>query len=164
MGDTAKVYLGPAKVSYGATSPSVFDLTKGVTLSYSQSTQPVTVDQFGEQPIKEIVTGQALTVEVAIAESDFSKLTKVIPGSTYDVATKTLTVKNAVGIDLLSIADQLKIEPNVAGAFDTITIAKAAPRPNVSRAFTPTGEQVYNITFTAYPEANGDIAEFVEPA
>ncbi|RKD20962.1 hypothetical protein BEP19_14850 [Ammoniphilus oxalaticus] len=160
MGDTAKVYLGPAKVSFGKSDPAVFDLTKGVTLTFSQSTHPVTVDQYGEQPIKEIVTGQEFAVEVAIAESDFAKITKVIPGSIYEPADKKLSIRNAVGIDLLSIADQLTIEPNVEGAFDTITVLKAAPRPNVSRSFTTTGEQVYTVTFTAYPDGDGEIADF----
>lgn len=161
MGDTAKVYLGPAKVSFGTATPTVFDLTKGVTLNYTQNAQPVTVDQFGDTPIKEVITGESMSVEVTIAEGDLSKLQKVMPGSTYDAPTKTLTVNKAAGIDLLSIADQLKIEPNVAGAFDTVTLMKAAAKPNISRGYTANGEQVYNVTFVAYPDATGKLATFV---
>jgi hypothetical protein len=163
MGNTALVYLGPAKVTFGTATPITFDLTKGITLNYGQQTQPVTVDQFGTAPIKEVVTGQNMTVEVTIAESDFAKLTKLIPGSAYDAPSKTLTINNATGVDLLSIADKLVIAPNVTGAFDTITINKAAAHPDFSRQFTQNGEQVYKVTFVAYPDSNNKYATFVSP-
>ncbi|MFC4103599.1 hypothetical protein [Paenibacillus xanthanilyticus] len=168
--DLTKIKLGPCKVTFdvGGTSPVVFETTKGgVVLNYEQTTREVTVDQFGNTAVKELVLGHSATVEVPFAEFDLDKLAKIIPGATLTTngttpEKKRVDVNATTVIDLFSVAKELKIEPlsTTATANDAVTLYKAAPRPNLNYTYSYEGELITNVTFKGYPDADGNIIGF----
>ncbi|MNV98072.1 hypothetical protein D3C71_1932790 [compost metagenome] len=62
----------------------------------------------------------------------------------------------------MSYAKKVKLEPLAAGstANDAITLVKAAPRPALNYTYSFDNELITNVTFTAYPGANGDFIIF----
>lgn len=78
--DTKNVKLGPCAV--------LFD---GVDLGYTQggvevevqtNTHEVKVDQFGDTPINDLVTGRIVTAKVPLAETTVENMARLMPGST----------------------------------------------------------------------------------
>jgi hypothetical protein len=168
--NTEDIKLGPCKVTFdvGGSAPVVFETTQGgVVLTYEETTRAVNIDQYGTTPVKEIVTGRTATVAVPIVEYDLPLLAAIIPGATLVTDGTTATKKKVVVsattvIDLLSYAKKVKIEPLAAGstANDAITLVKAAPRPALNYTYSFDNELITNVTFTAYPAANGDFIIF----
>lgn len=167
--DLTKVKLGPCKVTYDVGGTAVvFETTKGgVVLTYEEETREVTVDQFGNTPVKEIVIGRKAQVEVPFAEYDLDKLAKIIPGATLvtngtDPNKKRVDVEASDVIDLYSYAKKVKIEPLSADATanDTVILYKAAPRPQLNYNYSYDGELVTNVTFKAYPDSTGKLIAF----
>ncbi|WP_276122564.1 hypothetical protein [Pararhizobium qamdonense] len=54
----------------------------GVEVEVQTNTHEVTVDQMGETPIDEIITGRTVQVTVPMAETTLENLARVMPGST----------------------------------------------------------------------------------
>jgi hypothetical protein len=54
----------------------------GVEVEVSTKTHEVTVDQFGETPIGEIITGRMVSAKVPLAETTLENMLSVMPGST----------------------------------------------------------------------------------
>jgi hypothetical protein len=161
--NTINVPIGPAKVEFGTTSPTIFDITKGgIVFTASTSKQDITVDQYGDAPVKSIMKGRTCQVTVPFALHDLTKLAKVIPNSTLvtDAVTPTkkkLEVKSSSGFDLLSIADKIVIKPTDAAstANDWITIPIAGATADPEYTFDSDNERIVNITFIGYPDTNG---------
>lgn len=167
--NTDNIKLGPCKVTFdvGGT-PVVFETTQGgVVLTYEETTRAVNIDQYGTTPAKEIVTGRTATIAVPFAEYDLTKLASIIPGATLitdgTTATKKQVVINAANvIDLLDYAKEVKLEPLSADATanDAVTLFKAAPRPQLSYTYNYDNERITNVTFTAYPDTDGNLLAF----
>lgn len=161
--NTLNVPIGPATVEYGTTNPVVFDITKGgIQFQASTSTQDVTVDQYGDTPVKSIVKGVTCQVTIPFALHDLDKLAKAIPNSTLvtdstDPNKKKLEVNANSGFDLINAADKLVIKPTDPNSTpnDWITIPLAAPVTDPELTFDSDNERVYNITFRGYPDSNG---------
>lgn len=66
----------------------------GVEVEVQTNTHEVTVDQMGETPIDEIITGRTVQVTIPMAETTLENLARVMPGSTLvtDGAKATGTV------------------------------------------------------------------------
>ena len=161
------VPIGPAIVEYGDTSDkTVFDITKGgINFSASTSTQDITVDQYGESPVKSILKGRTATVTVPFALHDLDKLAVVIPNSDLVEAgaKKKLVVKSQAGFDLLSAAKKLVIKPTDANATanDWITLPLAGALADPEYTYNADNERIVKITFTAFPDIENEGALYI---
>lgn len=167
--DLTKIKLGPCKVTFdvGGT-PVVFETTKGgVVLKYEETGREITVDQYGNTPVGEMIVGRSATIEVPFAEKDLDKLAKIIPGSTLttngtDPTKKRLDVDATKVINLIDYAKKVKIEPlsTTATANDAVILYKAAPRPNLNYTYSYDNELITNIVFKGFPDATGKLIAF----
>ncbi len=154
-GDATKVRMGAAWVYYGTPGGNVgeqLDLgyTKGgVTFAMETQSHEITVDQEGITPIAETLMGRRVTVTTPLAESDYEKLQKLIPESSWSAGTSTLEVSSGVGGDLMAATDELLIVSKQNNT-DYIKIYKAAPVSNVAATFAPDGERIWPITWKGY--------------
>lgn len=77
--NTENVKLGPCKITYDGVD---LGYTKGgVEVTVETSTYEVTVDQFGEAPIDEYITGRTVTVSAPLAETTKENLERIMPGA-----------------------------------------------------------------------------------
>jgi hypothetical protein len=156
------VPIGPAKVEYGEGADLVtFDITKGgIQFTSTTNKQDITVDQYGDTPVKSIMKGRTCQVTVPFALHDLEKLSKVIPNSTFTKSGTApaekfkLSVKSQAGTDLLATAKQLIIKPTdpQASANDWITIPLAGALADPEYSFDSDNERIVNITFVGYPD------------
>jgi len=159
------VPIGPAIVEFGSSSPTVFDITKGgVQFRVNTNKQDVTVDQFGDTPVKSVLKGRTCQVVVPFALHDLQKLSKVTPDSKYGEddtdpqnIKKKLEVYANAGFDLLGNADKLVVKPTSEGTTpnDYITIPIASPMADMDVTYNSDNERIVNITFVGYPDSNG---------
>lgn len=86
---TENVKLGVCRVRFDGVD---LGLTKGgVEVEVSTDTHKVTVDQFGESEINEIIMKRSVMARVPMAETTLDNLVKVMPGATLvDAGTKQL--------------------------------------------------------------------------
>jgi len=76
---TDNVKLGVCNVLFDGVN---LGYTKGgVEVEVATSTYEVTVDQFGETPIGELITGRTVTVTVPLAETTLENLVAIMPGA-----------------------------------------------------------------------------------
>lgn len=160
------VPIGPAIVKFGKTNPTVFDITKGgIVLTLETEVHDSTVDQFGNTPVKSVILGRNLQVIVPMAEYDLQKLSVAMPDSDYftDGDKEKLVVKANSGFDLLSLADQLVIEPTDENATpnDYVTIPLAGPMADIEATYDSENERIYNVTFKAYVDPDNDNQLFI---
>lgn len=158
------VPIGPAKVEYGDV-PTIFDITKGgIQFQVNTTKQDVTVDQFGDTPVKSILKGRTCQAIVPFALSDLKKLSTVTPNSKYGEDTtdpaavkKRLDVYAQAGYDLLKDAKKLVIKPTSEGTTpnDYVTIPTAGAMADFQWTYNSDNERVCNITFVGYPDTNG---------
>lgn len=153
---TENVTLGVCDAVFGATD---LGATKGgVTVKITTNTHEVKVDQYGDTPIKDIITGTIVEVTVPMAETDLDRLKAMMPQSsavTASSVTVGVLVTSGVNTDLLDYAGQLKLHPT--GVASNITkedfIAfKAAPIPSFTFKYSTDEERVYEVTFRCYPD------------
>lgn len=77
--NTENVKLGPCKITYDKQD---LGYTKGgVEVTVETSTYSVTVDQFGDAPIDEYITGRTVTVSAPLAETTKENLQRIMPGA-----------------------------------------------------------------------------------
>lgn len=158
------VPIGPAKVEFDEGSSKVtFDITKGgINFAMSTSTKEVKVDQYGETPVKQVITGRTARVTVPFALYDLDKLAKVIPNATLvtdstDQTKKKIQINANAGFDLTQLAKKLVIKPTDPSATpnDWITIPLAIPTTDIEYTYDTDNERVAKITFEAIPDTNG---------
>jgi hypothetical protein len=164
------VPIGPAKVEYGEGADLVtFDITKGgIQFQATTNKQDITVDQYGDTPVKSIMKGRTCQVTVPFALHDIEKLAKVIPNSALvtdatDQTKKKLVVKSQAGFDMLSAAKPLIIKPTdpLATANDWITVPLAGAMADPEYTFDSDNERIVNITFVGYPDMENDGALYI---
>lgn len=95
---TENVKLGVCSVLFDGVN---LGLTKGgVEVEVATTTYEVKVDQFGETPISELITGRTVTASVPLAETTLENLVRTMPGAVLQtdaaVATGTVTLRTAV--------------------------------------------------------------------
>lgn len=115
--NTRNVKLGVCKVFYDGVD---LGFTKGgVEVEVATSTHDVTVDQLGETPIAQLITGRTITVSCPLAETTLENMTTIMPGSVLISngvkATGSVTLKTAVPVT----GDTIKIDTHVF-AFKTV--------------------------------------------
>lgn len=102
---TENVKLGVCNVLFDGVD---LGYTKGgVEVEVSTSTHEVTVDQFGDTPIGELITGRKVTVKVPLAETTLDNLVAIMPGSELITdgtkASGTVTFATAVPVTTDSV-------------------------------------------------------------
>jgi hypothetical protein len=158
------VPIGPAKVEFGDT-PTIFDITKGgIVFRVNTSKQDVTVDQFGDTPVKSVIKGRTCQLVVPFALNDLKKLSTVTPNSKYgedatDPAAikKRLNVYAQAGYDLLIDAGKVVVKPTSSGTTpnDYVTVPIGSPLTDVEWTYNSDNERICNITIVGYPDTNG---------
>lgn len=159
------VPIGPAKVEFGKTTPTVFDKTKGgVQFRVNTTKQDITIDQYGDTPVKSVIKGRTCQTVVPFALNDLEKLGVVTPDSKYgedatnpEAIKKRLNVYANAGYNLLGDADQLVIKPLTEGTTpnDYITIPLASPVADVEWTYNADNERIAMITFVGFPDDTG---------
>jgi hypothetical protein len=159
------VPIGPGEVEFGTTNPTIFDITKGgIVFRANLTKQDITVDQYGDTPVKSIIKGGTCQVVVPFALNDLKKLGVVTPNSKYaeDVTDPTnvkkrLNVYAQAGHNLLGDADQLVLKPTSPGttANDYITVPLASPMTDIEWTYNSDNERIANVTFIGYPDTEG---------
>lgn len=163
-GDSTKIKLGACWVTFGTITGvigEVVDLgyTKGgVTLTIDTSTYPVTVDQEGDTPVAEVITGRICVVGAPLAETSYVKLKKMIPDSTYNAVTGLLQIKSGIGDDLMDYADELVLTAK-DDANDIVTVYKAAPIVSLQAVYLPNQERIWPTQFRGYIPESGHTYE-----
>ena len=116
---TENVKLGVCNVLFNGVD---LGFTKGgVEVEVATSTHEITVDQLGETPIGEIVTGRTVQATVPLAETTLDNLVAIMPGSELISdgarASGTVTFSTAAPVDgdkvtLAGVAYTFKTAPN----------------------------------------------------
>lgn len=159
--DTTNVKLGVCKVFFGGVD---LGFTKGgVEVTVETETHEVQVDQYGNTPIDEYITGRTVSVSVPLAETTLDNLVAVMPGAKLvtDVTTSTtkVLVPTGVGAKLINFAKELILVPKgVNGVLDyndAVRIPKAATPGAMTFAYKLDEERVFNCNFKGYPVIEG---------
>lgn len=133
----------------------------GVQVSVTTETKKVTVDQFGPTSINEYILGREVTVTVPLAETTLENLVRTMPGATLvtdadEPTKKRVEVTTGSGIDLLSLAKELRLHPKgkpMSDKSEDFVIPLAGTAGGISFAYETENERVFNVTFTGYPDA-----------
>lgn len=158
--DTANVKLGVCQITYNGVD---LGYTKGgVEVEVTTDTYKVTVDQFGESEINEVITKRSIVVRCPLAETTLENMVAIMPGATLvvdgvDSNVKRVDVDNAIGTDLLTIAQELKLHPIAlagADASEDFVVHKAATPGALTFAYKHDEERVYNVEFMGYPDVS----------
>lgn len=166
MAERELLPMGPAIVEYGDEDPVIFDATKGgVVLTVETEVYDGTIDQSGNTPVKSVLLGRQVQVQVPVAEYDLEKLAKVTPDSELveDGDKIKLIVKANAGFNLLNTAQKLVIKPTdpSTNANHWVTVPKAAPMADIEATYDSENERIYNVTFKAYVDAENGNQVFI---
>lgn len=163
-GASGDIKLGSCWVTFGSITGSVGEVvdlgyTKGgVTVSIDTATYPVTVDQEGDTPVAITITGRVVTCMVPMAETNYERLQKITPDSTYNPVTGLLQIKSGIGEDLLDYADVLiltaKNDEN-----DIVTVYKAVPIVSFQATYLPNTERLWPVQFQGLVPESGHAYE-----
>lgn len=157
-GDSTKIMLGAAWVTFGTVAGNIGEIvdlgyTKGgITVTLETGTYEILVDQEGQSPVAETILGRRCTVSVPMAESNYSRLQKLIPDSTY--GSDTLSILSGIGDDLMDYTDELVITSKANGS-DWIKVYKAAPIASLNATFAPDGERIWPVQFKGFIPETG---------
>lgn len=106
---------------------------------------------------KQGLVGNAFTLAKSGTNCTLSGAT--LSGGTDPTSTK-ISVSNGVGVDLLSLARELRLHPQAKAdtdKADDFIIPLAATPGALTFAYQLENERVYNVEFTGYPDANGKL-------
>lgn len=164
MATYINVPIGPAIVEWGSSTPVVFDVTKGgIQLTIETSTQDITVDQYGDAPVKSIIKGRRVELEVPFARYDLDLLSSVVPNSEFvtdsqDPTKKKLAIKGNAGFNLMDAADKVVVKPTDPSATpnDWVTIPVAVPVFDPNLTYDQDTERLYVVRFIGYPDVEND--------
>jgi hypothetical protein len=155
-GDSTKIKLGAAWVTFGTVAGNVGEIvdlgyTKGgVTITMDTTVYEITVDQEGTSPVAATILGRRATVDFSMAESDYERLQKITPESTYSAG--TFIINSGIGSDLMDYTDELVVTSK-ADSDDWIKLYKAAPVTSLRATFSPDGERLWPVQFIGFIES-----------
>lgn len=140
----------------------------GVTFEVTTETYTVVIDQFGETPVSNYITGRIAKVMTPLAETTIDNMKAIMPGSTLVVdgvtATKRkLVVSTGVGVNLINTAKKLVLRPlGLADASEDITIPRANTPGQVTFSYNTNQERIFNTEWFGYPDnAVGDSTLYI---
>jgi hypothetical protein len=158
--------MGPCNATYKNTP---LGLTKGgVEVAFATDVQAVTVDQFGDSAVDNVIKGRTVTVTVPLAENDLEKLAACVPGSTLVGTTKKKLVVNAsTGTSLRSLAGPLVLHPYALPESDKskdVTINLASVKGDFTFAFKHDDQKVFSVEFTGFVDLDtGELFTMGDP-
>jgi len=134
----------------------------GVEVAVATNTHEVTVDQLGETPIDEIITGRTVQVTVPMAETTLENLVKIMPASRLVTDAQTPTKKKVVvatgtSTSLLKLAQTLTLRPKGTTGEDDFTVMKAMTSGAIQFAYQTDQERIFNVVFKGYADESGDL-------
>lgn len=142
----------------------------GVDVTVSTETHEVQVDQYGQTPINEYVTGRTVTVKVPLAETTLENLTAIMPGATLVTNSTTnaarVDVPTAVGTSLIALAKELVLHPIAKPDTDKsedFIVHKAATAGALDYSYKLEDERIFNCEFKGYPNDNGTLFSVGDP-
>ena len=154
---TRNVKLGVCKVLFGGVDLGYTQ--GGVEVTVKTDTHKVNVDQFGKSTINEYIMGRDVMAKVPLAETTLANLVAVMPGASLINGTgsdpDSVSVTNGIGIDLLSIAKELRLHPLSKADADhseDFVIPLAATSGALNFAYKLENERIFNVEFTGYPD------------
>jgi len=158
-----KLEMGPCLPTYRGLD---LGLTKGgVEVSIATESTLITVDQFGETAIDEVIKGRKVTVKVPMAERDLDKLLAVTPGATLvtngigKFARKKLTLGSGVGASLRKTSGALVLHPKGMPIEDKsrdFTIPLASCKGDMAFAYKVDDQRVFAVEFNGYVNLETD--------
>lgn len=149
MADITKVQLGVCSVNYNG-----YDLGHtlgGVEYTYAPAYKDLTVDAYGKTIVDQVLTGEKVTVKVALAEYTIANLKYAMPNTSFAGAGNTrVTVGTKAGKRSSANAYQLVLHPTSMGtkAYDII-LYKAVVASTIVLKHTVDTEKVIEVTFEA---------------
>lgn len=154
------IKLGACAVGFDAVD---MGYTKGgVEVEIATETLKVTVDQFGQTTLSELIQGRNIKITVPLAESELNRLVKLMPGSTLSSDGNTLSISTGMGVNLVDVAKELVLTPQDDTDF-ILTLPKAATAGNFTMAYKFDDVRVYNVEFTVYPDSTGVLGKLSKP-
>jgi hypothetical protein len=160
--------MGPCTGTYKGTD---LGLTKGgVEVEFGTEVTPITVDQYGDTVVDNVIKGRSVKVKFPMAESDLTKLAACVPGSTLigTGASKKLVIKSAVGTSLRAQAGELVLHPFARAANDKskdVTISLASVKGDFSFAFKHDDQKVFAVEFEGFVDlTTGELFTMGDPA
>lgn len=151
--DTKNVKLGVCRITFGGKD---LGYTKGgVDVTVTTDTHKVTVDQFGQTTVNEVILGRNCMVKAPLAETTLANLVSIMPGATLVSADNHVEVVTSVGTSLLDNASALLLHPIALPDSDTsqdFLIPKAATPGQMNFSYKLDAERIFDVTFTAYPD------------
>lgn len=156
---TENVKLGVCTVTFDGVD---LGLTKGgVEVEVSTMTHEVTVDQFGETPVGEIITGRMVTANVPLAETTLDNLVKIMPGATLltegtgPATKKRVIVPVSTSLNLLTVAKKLVLRPYNTTGEDDFVIPLAMCPGAMNFTYQLDQERIFTARFKGYVGSNG---------
>lgn len=156
--NTRNVKLGVCKVIYNGVDLGYTQ--GGVEVTVKTDTHKVNVDQFGKSTINEYIMGREVMAKVPLAETTLENLVRIMPGATLTkgvgAAADTVSVTTAIGTDLLSIAEELRLHPTAKADNDyseDFVIPLAATSGALNFAYKLENERIFNVEFNGYPDS-----------
>lgn len=155
--DTKNVKLGVCTITYAGVDLGYTQ--GGVQVSVKTDTHKVNIDQFGKTTVNELIMSRDVSVKVPLAETTLENLVEIMPGATLvtDATTqaKSVDVNVGIGVDLLSIAKELRLHPVSKAANDyseDFVIPLAATSGALDFSYDVEKERLYSVDFTGYPD------------
>ncbi|PHM52399.1 hypothetical protein Xhom_04477 [Xenorhabdus hominickii] len=146
------IKLGACNVSFNDVD---LGYTKGgVEVEITTDTLKVTVDQFGETTVSELIQGRNIKVTVPLAETVLERLAAVMPGSEVTGEKDEITIKTGIGINLVEVAQKLVLTPLNKDDY-ILTLPKSATAGSFTMAYKHDDVRVFNVEFNAYPSDDG---------
>lgn len=149
---------GAAKVSFNSVD---MGWTKGaVKVKMSESAKAITIDQFGEQIMDEVITGKDLKITIPLAET---AIVAVMPYvfSEYSVSTTAVYLGLDVGTSRMSNAYSLTIElmtsetaVEAGNTPNKYYFYKAVPCGPLEDSYQVGEQAVYDVEFHVYPDSS----------
>lgn len=157
--DYSTLEMGPCSVTFKTVD---LGMTKGgVEVEFSTEVTPITVDQFGDTPINNVIKGRAVKVKVPIAENDITKFAAAFPGTQLVTsgANKKLVFKSAVGLSLRESAGALVLHPKGRATNDKsrdFVVPVAMAKGDMSFAYKHDEQRVFMLEFEGYANLDTD--------
>lgn len=144
----------------------------GVEVSVETTTHEVQVDQLGQTPVNEYITGRTVTVSCPFAETTLENMVALIPGAklvtdTVDPTKKRVVAPTGVGISLLDHAKELVLHPiglPESDKSEDFVVFRASTPGAMSFAYQLEEERVFNTEFKGYPNEDGELFGYGDPS
>lgn len=146
VGNPADIHMGPAALFYDNRCLG-YTLNDSVKINLSMTPTPITPDQ-ASLPLKDIITEMTASIDAELGEVNQENL-NLLPG------VKNGIFSDPIGIDMKSIATELKIVPLDSSDDKIYILPKTCPLMSDGISFMKTTPQGLSLNFKAYVDSAG---------